>query len=470
MRNTRMPRLTISLAALLALFASPVKSVDQDGFARPEALQPAIAFWTGVYSEIDSLAGYVHDNRDLGKVYETLRFNWYDSPALQEQQIEVAVERYRNALQSLASGKREDLDQDEQKVLALWGNDVEVATLNTAADNLRFQRGQADRLREGIVRAGAWEQHITRTLRDAGLPEALAVLPHVESSYNPRVYSHAGAAGLWQFTRFTGRHYMRVDHVVDERLDPLASTQAAARLLQRYHSKLGSWPLAITAYNHGLSGVRRAVRELGSTDLGDIVQQYQGPRFGFASRNFYAAFIAAHDVVSNSEKYFGALERDVPDDYWIVRLPAYTAISELIDHLEVDAKSLRSLNPALQEAVWEGSKYVPQDYPLRLPATTSSATVKRVLNGVERFAKQVPDYYYTVRTGDTLSGIAQRHKQSVRDLMALNNFSSKHLIKAGDSLRLATPALPEKTRIAAMERGGDDPETRQSSASESATK
>ncbi|MDT8386517.1 MAG: transglycosylase SLT domain-containing protein [Thiogranum sp.] len=470
MRNTRMPRLTLSLAALLALFGSPVKSADQDVFARPEALQPAIAFWTAVYSEIDSLAGFVHDNRDLGKVYETLRFNWYDSPTLQEQQINTAVERYRSALQSLANGKREDLDQNEQKVLALWGNDVEVATLSTAADNLRFQRGQADRLREGIVRAGAWEQHIYRTLRNAGLPEALAVLPHVESSYNPRVRSHVGAAGLWQFTRFTGRHYMRVDHVIDERLDPLVSTQAAARLLQRYHAKLGSWPLAITAYNHGLSGVRRAVRELGSTDLGDIVQQYQGPRFGFASRNFYAAFIAANDVVSNAEKHFGVLERDVPDDYWIVRLPAYIEVGELVDHLKLDLKSLRSLNPALQEAVWEGSKYAPKGYPLRLPAATASATVKYVLNSVERFAEQVPDYYYTVRAGDTLSGIAQRHKQSVRDLMALNNFSSEHLIRAGDSLRLAIPAVPEKTRIAAMERGGDDVETRQSSASLSEVK
>jgi membrane-bound lytic murein transglycosylase D len=313
-------------------------------------------------------------------------------------------------------------------------------------------------LREGIIRAGTWEPHILKILRDADLPAALAAIPHVESSYNPQVYSHAGAAGLWQFTRFTGRHFLRVDHVIDDRLDPIRSTKAAARLLQRYHDKLDSWPLAITAYNHGLSGVLRAVRETGSRDIADIVQQYQGPRFGFASRNFYVSFLAANDVAGNARRYFGQLERDAPSAYWIVNMPAYIAISDVTEPLGLDADSLKALNPALQDTVWSGNKYLPKDYQLRLPAVIGSGAVTALLTGSERFARQVPDYYYTVRAGDTLSGIAQRHKQSVRDLMALNNFSSEHRIRAGQSVRLSVADPAESIRVAAMQAKDDAPE------------
>ena len=451
MRNTRMPILIVRLAALLVLFTAPVKAADDVSFERPDSLQPAIAFWTRVYSEVDSLSGFVHDSRNLDIVYETLRLNWYDNPQVQERKIKKVVQRYQRALESLANGKREDLTAREQKVLALWGNKASAETLATAADSMRFQRGQADRIRDGVIRAGVWENRIQKTLRDFGLPEGLAALPHVESSYNPGVQSHAGATGLWQFTRFTGRHYLRVDHIVDERLDPVKSTDGAARLLKKYYSRLHSWPLTITAYNHGLSGVRRAVRETGSTDIGDIVRDYTGPRFGFASRNYYAAFLAATDVTRNAEKHFGPLNRQEAEDYWIVKVPSYLPVTDLIQQLELDTDVIKSLNPALLHAVWSGKKYVPKGYQLRLPATTENTTVTALLTRVQGHAQQIPDLFYQVKAGDTLSGIALRHKHSVRDLMALNNLSSKNRVLVGQSLRLSRAALPEAIQIASME-------------------
>lgn len=451
MRNTGMPILTARLAALLVLFAAPVKGADEVAFERPEVLQPAIAFWTRVYSEVDSLAGFIHDSRNLDIVYETLRLNWYDSPQVQGRRIERAVQRYRSALRALAAGKRDNLTAREQKVLALWGHKASAETLAAAADRLRFQRGQADRIREGIIRAGAWEGRIRKTLRDFGLPEGLAVLPHVESSYNPHAQSRVGAAGLWQFTRFTGQHYLRVDHVVDERLDPVKATDGAVRLLHKYYSKLQSWPLTITAYNHGLSGVRRAVRETGSTDIGDIVQNYMGPRFGFASRNYYAAFLAASDVTRHAQTYFGPLDRQASEDYWVVKVPSYLPVTDLIQQLALDADAIKSLNPALQPAVWNGNKYVPKDYPLRLPTATGNATITALLNHAQGYEQQIPDFFYRVQAGDTLSGIALRHNHSVRDLMALNNLSSENRILVGQSLRLSSAAFPETILVASME-------------------
>jgi membrane-bound lytic murein transglycosylase D len=457
MRNTRLSIRNTRLAALLVLFAAPVTGADEVVFERPESLQPAIAFWTRVYSEVDSLSGFVHDSNNLDVVYETLQFNWYDSAPVQERRIKGAVRRYKSALRALADGKRDNLTTREQRVLAQWGGKPDAGTLRAAADRVRFQRGQADRVRDGVIRAGAWEQRIRKTLRDRGLPEELAALPYVESSYNPQAQSHAGAAGLWQFTRFTGRHYLRVDDVVDERLDPVKATDGAVRLLQKYYSKLNSWPLTITAYNHGLAGVRRAVQETGGTDIGAIVQAYNGPRFGFASRNYYAAFLAAGDVTREAEKYFGRLDRQEAENHWTVTVPSYLPVGDLVGQLTLDADAIKVLNPALQDAVWRGRKYVPKGYLLRLPATTSSATITALLTRVPGREQQIRDVVYRVRQGDTLSGIALRHNHSVRDLMALNNLSSENRIRAGQSLRLFSAELAEAIQTADTVKDDGDP-------------
>ncbi len=436
--------LAAKLAVLIALTMPSVGFAEDELFPRPASLLSAIGFWTRVYSEVDSQAGFIHDNRQLDRVYQLLRFKRYHSPSDQDRIIEAQLERYRVALLALARGKREDLDELETRLLALWGDEATPAMLVEAAANVRFQRGQSDRLRDGVIKSGAWEGYIRKTLRDHGLPSALVALPYVESSYNPLVRSSAGAAGMWQFTRFTGKHYLRVDHVLDERLDPHKSTQAAARLLQRYHAVLNSWPLAITAYNHGLSGVRRAVRETATEDIGDIVHRYNGSRFGFASRNFYAAFLAVVDVTRDSERYFGVLERHVPDNHWIVKLPTYLPLSALTEQLELDSVVVKALNPALQQSVWKGAKYVPKEYHLRLPATVDSGDVTAVFRHIavaEGRADQLPDIIYRVQRGDTLSEIAERFKTNVGELMALNNLPSKNQIRAGQSLRLLdTPA------------------------------
>ena len=144
------------------------------------------------------------------------------------------------------------------------------------------------------------------------MPKEIAALPHVESSFNPAAYSKVGAAGLWQFMPSTAKRFMRVDSLVDERLDPYSATEAAANLMLYNYRLLGTWPLAVTAYNHGPGGLRRAQEQLGTSDIAVIVKRYQGATFGFASRNFYVSFLAALEVDRNAEKYFGPITR-LPD-------------------------------------------------------------------------------------------------------------------------------------------------------------
>jgi len=224
---------------------------------------------------------------------------------------------------------------------------------------LRFQLGQADRFKEGIVRSGRWQDYIRTEFRLLNIPSQLAALPHVESSFRTDAKSHVGAAGMWQFTRSTGRRFMRVDHVLDERLDPFIASRSAGLLLKNNYETTGTWPLALTAYNHGAAGMRRASKQMGGTDIVKIVREYKGRTFGFASRNFYNAFLAALDIDQNTEKYFGKVERDKPRVLRAVDLPAYYTPQGLLNAFGLKHNVFKSLNPALLSTVWANHKYIP---------------------------------------------------------------------------------------------------------------
>jgi len=432
-----MRRLVPALLCWCAL-ATPVFAAPGD-LPRPKAIQPAVEFWTRVYTEVDTNAGLIHDRDNMGVVYEAVRLDPQGSRRSRINKVRERKAHYRDILLDLARGDRANMTAEQRAVLKLWPAGVSNQRLRQAARGIRFQLGQSDKFRAGLVRSGAWEPHIRRTLEEMGLPEELAALPHVESSFNPDAYSRVGAAGIWQFTRATGRRYMRVDHVVDERMDPFTASVAAARLLQHNYSVTKDWALALTAYNHGLAGIRRAVRTVGSSDIADLIEYYNGRTWGFASRNFYPAFLAAVEVDFNAERYFGDVERREELKTETVELPFYTPVDALARAFDIDRNRLRELNRALRGPIWDGTKRVPRGYELRVPKEPGRPAPEQLLARVDepqRYYAQVPDRYHRVRRGESLSTIASRYGASVRELMALNNLRSANFIRAGQRLRL----------------------------------
>jgi membrane-bound lytic murein transglycosylase D len=342
---------------------------------RPPELEPDVQFWIRVYTQVSTNEGFIHDQHRLSVVYETLHFD-ADTPSSERaRRVDAERERIEDILKHLAHGD-EPRDDDDRRVRRLWGDDVTPAQLELAASDVRFQLGQSDRFRAGLVRAGAWEAHIGEVLANLGLPAEIAALPHVESSFDPYAYSKVGAAGLWQFMRSTGRRFLRIDAAVDERLDPYRETEAAAQLLSYNYRLLGSWPLAITAYNHGAEGVRRARDQLGTDDIVRIVRDYHSPSFGFASRNFYVSFLAALTIAQSPDKYFGGLARNTEAGFKELKMPSTASLTALVRAVGVDRETLRSLNPALRPAVWSGQRVVPAGYVLRLPAAGSKWTAE----------------------------------------------------------------------------------------------
>ena len=250
----------------------------------------------------------------------------------------------------------------------------------------------------------------------------------------------------------TGRLYaMDVNDSVDERRDPIASTRAAARFLRHNYEALEeAWPLAITAYNHGPAGIRRAISATGTTDIGVIVERYKGPSFGFASRNFYAEFIAALDVDRHRDAYFGPLGVQPVEPTRIVPLERSLGIEVAARLAGSDRTTVASLNPALMDAVVDGRRHIPAGYVLRLPATGSSGFEERLAQlGAEQRVMRVANARPTARRsagrgvttahrvgrGDTLSEIAQRYGVSVASLRTANRLKRAE-IRPGQVLKI----------------------------------
>ena len=410
---------------------------------RPTALEPAVRFWSRVFTEVDTRSGFLHDDRHLNVVYETV--GWPDDLDRRQRQalIEPRQQAIRHTLLALADGTADHSDPLVRRVQALWQG-ASASELRAAADRVRFQLGQSDRFAAALYRSGAWEAHIRQTLAEHGVPQQISALPYVESGFDPMAGSHAGAAGLWQFMASTGRLFLRIDRYVDERYDPHAATVAAAKLLRGNYDALGTWPLALTAYNHGRAGMRRAVETMGTTDIATLIEQYNGRYFGFASRNFYPTFLAAVELSSAPEEPFGTVVKAPAAQMKEVTLPAYLPLRVVERELGVDRSTLRRLNPALRRAVWDETRLLPKGYDLRLPADTRQAQ-GRIADIARRAGQAAPvtEIRHLVRRGETLSGVAARHGISTRRLAARNGLSPTAHLRIGQVLK-----VPVKARAA----------------------
>ena len=417
-------------------FLAEANSSESD-FPVPDNILPAIEFWIKVYTEADTESGFLHDSENLSVIYIKLKRDL--------KTINNTRDQITNDLHVLADGKRSGLTNSQQEILSLWPTGVSNERLSTAASSVRWQLGQRDRFIAGLQRAGAYREHIEEVVRSKSMPLELSILPHVESSFNPGAYSSAAATGMWQFVRSTAQRFMRVDYVVDERLDPYSATYGAMELLEFNHNALGNWPLALTAYNHGANGIARAVRDVGSDDIGRLIEEYKGPRFGFASRNFYPQFLAALKVDSDYESYYGSIQLNSHPGFYEEEMKSFVSVNDLSITLGVSIADLRRDNPALQPSVWSGTKRIPRGYLIKVRRDAlRGGTLMTILNHLPLttlFSEQIPDFSYIVRRGDSLSVIAERYQTTIAELLAINQLRDRNTIRIGQQL-----LLPQRDR------------------------
>jgi len=370
------PQLVLVVMAISApVFAAERAELPATG------LENRVDFWKKIFTQYGKDDIVIHDRIHVNLIYDVA----------DESNVDGKLSAVDHALKEIQANPdtTENLSITAKQIRdAIVAAELPVtkSSMDALIENVHTQRGVKERFRDGIVRSGKYVESFRKIMEGQGVIPELALLPLVESSFQ-NAKSKAAALGVWQFTRSTGKQYMNINKKADDRLDPLKSTHAAARLLHDNYSALGSWPLAITAYNHGRGGMVRAKSEVGA-DLTKIIDEYRGPVFGYASMNFYSEFLAAVDVYENYQQYFGDLVLDQPAPGSIPKLELTKA----------------------RTATKAKTTLVASKAPARKAVATKTAASK-----------------YKVRNGDTLYDLADRFGTSIRDLMAKNNLSRPHI-------------------------------------------
>lgn len=431
----------------------PAITVPDSRFPRYQQLNPAVQFWTRVFGQYSELQSVVHSSDYPNKVFTVLDFR---ADALSMTPYALAKKRSgdeRDAKDHVDDVlKRVQAKQDapatmsseERRVYDLFADVPGRDKFKDAIGTVRVQRGLRERTLNALEVSDRYLPSMEQTFTGYGLPAQLTRLPLVESSFNLDAYSKSGAAGIWQFIPSSARIYMRLNEVVDDRRDPWTSTDAAARHLRDDYTKLGDWPLAITAYNHGRNGIARALNAVGGTTLMDLINRFDGSRFGFASKNYYAEFLAAVDIERSYRARRGA-ERQAanPLDFEVVETKNYVPYDTLRRLCGASDDVFQRLNPAYRPEVIEGKLYVPPGHLIRVPAGSARSfeVGYAKLGDHERFDSQRTFYLlYKVKRGDNLGSIANRNDVSQKEIIAANSLRSASMLRIGQILK-----IPPKT-------------------------
>jgi membrane-bound lytic murein transglycosylase D len=419
-----------SVIIVIFLYIGSLGAFTKDTlFPVPENLKDNIEFWKIIYTKISLQEGLLHDRDYPLIIYDKLKIG-----TLYGKQLDNYTDKYKKPLllliKKVRTTDRATWGVEEKRIASLFKGYPSGALVD-AENRIRFQVGQRERFLEGVIRSGAILDTIKAILDAYDIPSRLAYLPHVESSFDISAYSHAGAAGIWQFMPATGKEYLRINHIVDERRDPVLSTVAAAKLLSQNYRVLKSWPLAITAYNYGLSGIYSAVKKTGSRDLGVITVKHESPTFRFASKNFYSCFIAASEVAQNASNYFGDVQYMEKKGFGKeieLNVALYSfEISRMLGISEID---IAELNPSILPGVFKKQLQIPEGTKIRINNVPAAEKIeKQMVKFFKLYPKSEKRIIMAMRSSRTHSqqeetvhraAIAEKNRNSVDSIYELN--------------------------------------------------
>jgi len=387
--------LAVTLPAQIRAQANPT---NQELFPLLPGLEHRVEFWKKIFTEYSIAQLVFFDPVEFTTIYE---------------------------VQDVGENSRTDefINSERSRIAAAHGLDI---------DRVRAQRGIRERTEAGIKRSGRHIEYIKRVFRERGLPEELGYLPLVESSFDISARSSAGAMGMWQFMRATGREYMRVDRHVDERIDPIESTRAAASYLSQAHKSLGNWPLAITSYNYGPGGIARAVAQIGSDNLVDLINNYSHPYWGYAPKNFYAEFLVAVEIGKNYQQYFPGLELDAQANFREVEVRSGSSLSALASAAGLTRDEFLAWNPAVSR----NARTIPAGYQMKLPSGGSTPPAVQVARAKRTEVKPQREVKtqvvrHRVKQGETIVQIARRYGASAERILEANGMRRANLLQVG---------------------------------------
>ncbi|MBN2323765.1 MAG: LysM peptidoglycan-binding domain-containing protein [Spirochaetes bacterium] len=305
----------------------------------------------------------------------------------------------------------------------------------------RFLSCERSFVQRGLDNSKTYLPIVRDALEKEDLPAALAWLPLIESAYSVRAYSRTGACGIWQFMPQTGKWYdLRMDFWVDERKDPFKSSESAARHLKDLYRYYKNWELALAAYNAGMGSVNRAIQYGGTRNYWELCRKKLLKR---ETRQYVPRFYAVCEIAEHPERYgFSIGEKGGFPDFEILTTDRPVDLIELAARSAIDRETIVLLNPELRRFFTP----IGRKYRLRIPT--------------ERFAKALSVYHelpqgqlagvspYRVKSGETLSEIADRYDASPHLIALLNNIYDPRRLFAG---RIILVPFPEGVEVTVEE-------------------
>jgi membrane-bound lytic murein transglycosylase D len=292
-------------------------------------------------------------------------------------------------------------------------------------------------------KSGRYMQALRAELVKAGLPSDLVFLSLIESGHNPTVFSSAGAAGLWQFMPETARAYgLIVDRWVDERLDPVRSTEAATKFLADLYQRFGTWDLAMAGYNMGHGGLQRAIKKFNTNDFWELSRHEAGIPW---ETTLYVPKILATAILMNNRAAFGieGVEADPPESFDTVLVGHAVSLEDVARAAGIAPEKLIAMNPQYRAARTPPQRpgKASTNFRIRVPAGLPS-TLQRDLN-VNATATAIGSYI--VRQGDTVASIALATGSNDGEVRSMNRIVSSEPLKAGTALIVPRRPKPAVT-------------------------
>ena len=346
----------------LQIALSDADSRIQPAFRVPTSMKALVGFWLRIYTEFSARQLVLFDREHPELIYEVLDFNELSGTArnavvyeiLRNRKVEQRVKQYRDAFARLAR-KHVPIDPNvvsdpfEKRILTVLTQSPHSHPYALYSKNLRVQTGQRDAVYKGLNDASYFFPKMEEIFKQLDVPIELTRLTLVESSFNLHAFSKSGARGVWQFMRPPGKEYMRVqdDGKIDERLSPIKATVAAARLLKRNLVIASNWPLAVTAYHHGYTGIRKLTPDQRQTAIDGTLFRLcnRGKTLGYASSNYYAEFLAILHAEAYRDVFYGATPLPAAPNLRFERLRYPIAAFQYARTVGMDIAEFRKFNP-----------------------------------------------------------------------------------------------------------------------------
>lgn len=293
-----------------------------------------VRFWFLIYTKLESTQVAIHDRNNLSIIYKVLDFSELKRKGLHSNTLYVLqqklsrerIDEVRQALNLLEKDPH-NMNPESREIfrsIRNGGTDLPADRKERSdlfkklKENIRVQTGQKDFIEAGLRRSLPYQPFLKYYFEKNKLPGELAVIPFLESSFNPKAHSKVSALGVWQFMPLIGSYYLpRRTSLMDYRSNVGLSSIAAANLLKENFRIMKKWDLTVTSYNSGTKHLLKSRRKLASIqdiDLEDIIRHSSSSSFGFASKNFYAEFLALAHVMAYEDELFPGIHQSERED------------------------------------------------------------------------------------------------------------------------------------------------------------